>query len=159
MNKQREWKYFKLHCGCSISHKLTVKESNLLNSQATVWASEICYLCSALMFLSTGSSALPERLPRSNKGLYRSVEMTQKAPTTQLICTLFSPSLCFVCNTVMVERPEHLNSQNSIEQEEKQQEDGDAPDLFPGSPAKAEDKKCIRKFPDLYNNPLMTEAV
>lgn len=36
----------------------------------------------------------------------------------------------------MVECSKHLNPQNSIEQEEKQQEDGDTPDLFSWSPVK-----------------------
>lgn len=36
----------------------------------------------------------------------------------------------------MVERPKHLNAQNSVQKQKKQQEDGHTPDLFSGSPAK-----------------------
>jgi len=49
------------------------------------------------------------------------------------------PHLRVVRDAVVVERAEHLNAQDSVEQEKEQQEDGDAPDLFPGSPA--EEKK------------------
>lgn len=64
------------------------------------------------------------------------VESTKQASKVTFLYNLFLPFLCFISNTVMVERSKHLNPQNSIEQEKKQQEDGDTPDLFPGSPAK-----------------------
>lgn len=41
----------------------------------------------------------------------------------------------------MVECSEHLDTQNSIKQEEKQQEDGDTPDLFSRSPVKQKRKE------------------
>lgn len=57
-------------------------------------------------------------------------------------CILFLPFLCFIGDTVMVKRSKHLNSQNSIEEEKKQQEDGDTPDLFSRSPTNAEKEKA-----------------
>lgn len=64
------------------------------------------------------------------------MESTKQASKVTFLYHLFLPFLCFISNTVMVERSKHLNPQNSIEQEKKEQEDGDTPDLFPGSPAK-----------------------
>lgn len=81
-----------------------------------------------LYFLKTTSHLLTEILLCGNNK--RAIQILNKK---LLFFLLF---LCVVSNAVMVERSKHLNTQNSIEQEEKQQEDGYAPDLFPGSPAK-----------------------
>lgn len=43
----------------------------------------------------------------------------------------------------MIECSKHLNPQNSIEQKKKQQEDGDAPDLFSGSSEKQKHKFAV----------------
>lgn len=55
----------------------------------------------------------------------------------------------------MIECSKHLNPQNSIEQKKKQQEDGDAPDLFSGS---SEKKESEQKHVEWYMNPKIKES-
>lgn len=55
-----------------------------------------------------------------------------------VISTTFLPFYCVIGHAVMVERAKHLNSQNSIEQEEKQQKDGHTPNLLTRPPMERE---------------------
>lgn len=57
-----------------------------------------------------------------------------------MYCTSVLPFACVIGNTMKVECPKHLNAQNSIQQEEKQQKDRDAPNLFPRSPTKRKEE-------------------
>lgn len=79
----------------------------------------------------------------------------------RLLYTSFLPFQCVISNTVMVERSKHLNTQNSIEQEKKQQEDGHTPDLLPGSSAKqkSKERQILLSYFHTYGYPLIVATI
>lgn len=62
----------------------------------------------------------------------------------KLVCSALNylPFLCVISHTVEIKRSKHLNTQNSIEQKKKQQEDGNTPDLLPRPPANESRQRC-----------------
>lgn len=50
--------------------------------------------------------------------------------------------LCIIGHAMIIERSEHLNPQDSVEEQEKEQKYGHTPDLLSGSPLKEKEESA-----------------